>query len=112
MLMRNAVLFLGAIVLSSACAVDTADGEFTAQVEEAMEQSPGTTNVDGEACCAKDYRDGGGEVFVCGKRDGGWCCNDEGTKCGSCSWYECEPPPAPSKSVRISLPGGYINMSP
>lgn len=120
--MRKLLAFVATAVVLSGCVADIGpeDRDFDEPVEssgEALDNAPGD-DLNGTACCAKDYRDGNGDTMVCGKRNYGFCCNEEKTECYNCSYYECEPPPEaepPAKKFPIPIvkpPSGGFEIAP
>ncbi|HTU59829.1 MAG TPA: hypothetical protein VMF89_15365 [Polyangiales bacterium] len=96
---RRSVAVFISVALLSACVGQTEDAGTIATTEQDLANNGGL-NADGDACCAVDYRDGG-KTILCGKRDGGWCCTEDNSDCAVCWYYECEPPPAPT---RVKVP--------
>lgn len=99
--MRVIIALSIAAAALSGCVAEVGEEEVSAQGEE-LYVFPGL-NADGDACCAKDYRDGDGDTVVCGTRDGEWCCNEDRSDCASCNWYECEPPPQKAIFTPVTL---------
>ena len=94
--MFTRIVRLGCLVLAcgaapSACGAHAeGDGATPGTSQEALQID--SQGLDGDACCAVDYR-GGGKTIMCGVRKGEWCCTEDDSDCALCSWYECEPPP-------------------
>ena len=101
--MRRIVFVIGLALTVTGCVAEVGE-DVGAQEEQLYRLPPG--NVDGDACCAKDYREGDGDVVLCGERDGLWCCTDDGNHCASCNYYECEP--APEEPTRYTPSSGTL----
>jgi len=107
---RRTVAMLISVALFSACVGHVEEESATVSAEQELANNGGLS-ANGDACCAIDYRDGG-KTIMCGERDGEWCCTADDSDCAHCSYYECEPPPAPTRTrIKVIKPKLTANFA-